>query len=147
MMQSMGGFPTNGRLCYPARAVPAPPTSLRKKLLPAIDEWQRLDSSDPAYLSFKRDLLQIEAQEHDPAHPLLLHCVPVHSRFQTPIFHKNFFFPSLTFAPSSPRHHFFCPTLSFSLFHDNKRTNERANERTNGNSPLLTSYSSFAYHH
>ncbi|SAM03679.1 hypothetical protein [Absidia glauca] len=41
--------------------------------------------SDLAYLSFKRDMLQIEAQEHDPAHTLLQQCVPVHSRFQTPI--------------------------------------------------------------
>ncbi|SAM09089.1 hypothetical protein [Absidia glauca] len=29
--------------------------------------WQHPIFSDPAYLSFKRDLLQIEAQEHDPA--------------------------------------------------------------------------------
>jgi hypothetical protein len=39
----------------------------------------------------------------------------------------------------------FLPPLSFSLLYDIKRTNERANERTDGNSPLLTSCSSFAY--
>ncbi|SAM02193.1 hypothetical protein [Absidia glauca] len=33
----------------------------------------------------------------------------------------------------------FLPPLSFSLLHDVKRTDKRANERTNGNSPLLTS--------
>jgi hypothetical protein len=41
----------------------------------------------------------------------------------------------------------FLPPLSFSLLHDVKRTNERANGRTNGNSPLLTSCSSFAYYY
>ncbi|SAM07175.1 hypothetical protein [Absidia glauca] len=40
--------------------------------------------SDPAYLSLKRDLLQIKAQELDPAHTLLQQCA-MHSRFQTPI--------------------------------------------------------------
>ncbi|SAL98482.1 hypothetical protein [Absidia glauca] len=29
--------------------------------------WHHSIFSDPAYLSFKRDMLQIEAQEHDPA--------------------------------------------------------------------------------
>jgi hypothetical protein len=41
----------------------------------------------------------------------------------------------------------FLPPLSFSLLHDVKRTNERADERTNGNSPLLMSCSSLAYHY
>ena len=41
----------------------------------------------------------------------------------------------------------FLPPMSFSLLHDIKRTNERANKLTNGNSPLLTSCSSFAYHY
>jgi hypothetical protein len=41
----------------------------------------------------------------------------------------------------------FLPPLSFSLLHDVKRTSERANGRTDGNSPLLTSISSFAYHY
>jgi hypothetical protein len=41
----------------------------------------------------------------------------------------------------------FLPPSSFSLLHDVKRTNEQANERTNGNSPLLTSCLSFAYHY
>ncbi|SAL98815.1 hypothetical protein [Absidia glauca] len=35
----MAGFPTNGRSFYLARAVLNPPTSLCKKLFPAIDEW------------------------------------------------------------------------------------------------------------
>jgi hypothetical protein len=85
-----------------------------------------------------------------PAHTLLQQCVPMHSRFQTPIDFKNFFMPSLIFAPSSPRHYFFASTLSFSFLHDDKRakrTNEQTSKRTNGNSPLLTSGSSFAHHY
>jgi hypothetical protein len=37
-------------------------------------------------------MLQIEAQEHDPAHTLLQQCVPMHSRFQTPIGYKIIYF-------------------------------------------------------
>jgi hypothetical protein len=37
----------------------------------------------------------------------------------------RFFLPVLYLAPSSPRHYFFASTLSFSFFHDDKRTNER----------------------
>jgi hypothetical protein len=51
--------------------------------------------------------------------------------FKTPIqaiYYKSYFFCSiLNFAPSSPRHHFFASTLSFSFFHDDKHTNERTN--------------------
>ncbi|SAM08421.1 hypothetical protein [Absidia glauca] len=84
-----------------------------------------------AYLSFKRDVLQIEAQGHDPAHTLLQQCVPVHSKFRTPIWlYTRTFFPSFTFAPSSLRHHFFASTVILSLRHNNKRTNERTNKRT-----------------
>ncbi|SAL98767.1 hypothetical protein [Absidia glauca] len=35
----MTGFPTNGRSFYLARAALDPPSSLCKKLFPAIDEW------------------------------------------------------------------------------------------------------------
>jgi hypothetical protein len=38
IMQPMAGFPANGRSFYLARAVLDPPTSLCKKLFPAIDE-------------------------------------------------------------------------------------------------------------
>ncbi|SAM01849.1 hypothetical protein [Absidia glauca] len=38
-LQSMAGFPTYGRFFYLARAALNPPTSLCKKLFPAIDEW------------------------------------------------------------------------------------------------------------
>ncbi|SAM02838.1 hypothetical protein [Absidia glauca] len=38
MMRSMAGFPINGRSFYLARAVLNPPTSLCKKLFPAIGE-------------------------------------------------------------------------------------------------------------
>ncbi|SAM01479.1 hypothetical protein [Absidia glauca] len=38
MVQSLAGFPTNSRSFYLARAVLNPPTSLCKKLFPAIDE-------------------------------------------------------------------------------------------------------------
>jgi hypothetical protein len=61
-----------------------------------------------------------------------------------------FFPPSFTFAPSSPRHHFFASPLSLSFSprrQSNERMNERADERTTGNSPLLTSCSPFAYHY
>ncbi|SAM03340.1 hypothetical protein [Absidia glauca] len=44
---------------------------LMMELHPCYPIWQHLTFSDPAYLSFKRDMLQIEAQEHDPAHTLL----------------------------------------------------------------------------
>jgi hypothetical protein len=53
-----------------------------------------------------------------------------------------------SFFPSSSL--FFIP-LSFSFLYDakrtNQRTNEQTNERTNGNSPFLTSWSSFAHHY
>ncbi|SAL99295.1 hypothetical protein [Absidia glauca] len=49
---------------------------LRMELHPCYPIWQHSIFSDPAYLSFKRDMLQIEAQEHDPAHTLLQQCVP-----------------------------------------------------------------------
>ncbi|SAM03208.1 hypothetical protein [Absidia glauca] len=39
LVQSMTGFPTYGRSFYLARATLSPPTSLCKKLIPAIDEW------------------------------------------------------------------------------------------------------------
>ncbi|SAM05297.1 hypothetical protein [Absidia glauca] len=38
---------------------------------PCYPIWQHQIFSDPAYLSSRRDMLQIEAQEHDPAHTLL----------------------------------------------------------------------------
>ncbi|SAL96384.1 hypothetical protein [Absidia glauca] len=38
MMRSMAGFPTNDRSFYLVRAALDPPTSLCKKLFPAIDE-------------------------------------------------------------------------------------------------------------
>ncbi|SAM08004.1 hypothetical protein [Absidia glauca] len=48
---------------------------------PCYPIWQHTIFSGPAYLSFRRDMLQIETQEHDPAHTLLQQCVPMHSRF------------------------------------------------------------------
>ncbi|SAM09537.1 hypothetical protein [Absidia glauca] len=103
--------------------------------------------SDSAYLSFKRDMLQIEAQEHDPAHTLLQQRVPMHSRFQTPIGYKDFFFLPSFYLLLLPLVITFLPHCHSFLLHDDKRTNERANERTDGNSPLLTSCSSFVYHY
>ncbi|SAL97861.1 hypothetical protein [Absidia glauca] len=38
LVRSMAGFPTYGRFFYPARAALDPPTSLCKKLFPAIGE-------------------------------------------------------------------------------------------------------------
>jgi hypothetical protein len=78
---------------------------------------------------------------------------------------RLFFCPSYYFARSSPCHYFFASTVI--LFTPRRRTNEqtskraneqtskraneqtskRANERTNGNSFLLMSRSSFAYHY
>jgi hypothetical protein len=43
-------------------------------------------------------MLKIEAQEHDPALTLLQQCVPMHSRFQTPIGYKIIFCPVLLFC-------------------------------------------------
>ncbi|SAM00264.1 hypothetical protein [Absidia glauca] len=40
--------------------------------------WQHSFFCDPAYLSFKKDMPQIEAQEHDPADTLLQQRVPMH---------------------------------------------------------------------
>jgi hypothetical protein len=49
MMRSMTGFPINGRSFYFARAALDLPTSLCKKLFPAIDEWH--DRLAAKYLS------------------------------------------------------------------------------------------------
>jgi hypothetical protein len=69
-------------------------------------------------------MLQIEAQEHDPAHTHLQQCVPMHSRFQTPIGYKVIFVcPCYYFAPSSPRHYFFASIVIF--FTPPRQTNER----------------------
>ncbi|SAM05586.1 hypothetical protein [Absidia glauca] len=54
---------------------------LMMELHPCYPIWQHSIFSDPAYLSFNMDMLQIEAQEHDPAPTLLQQCVPMHSRF------------------------------------------------------------------
>ncbi|SAM08318.1 hypothetical protein [Absidia glauca] len=62
---------------------------LMMELHPCYLIWQHSISSDPVYLSFKRDMLQIEAEEHDPAHTLLQQCLPMHSIFQTPIGYKG----------------------------------------------------------
>jgi hypothetical protein len=63
--------------------------------------------------------------------------------------YKNLLLPSFIFAPSSPRHYFLSPNVIFFTprRQTNERTNARPNERTNGNSVLLTSCSSFAYHY
>ncbi|SAM02993.1 hypothetical protein [Absidia glauca] len=171
-----------GQFFYLARAALSPPTSLCKKLFPAIGEWhdrlatkelsrgkpiqptvaenafvqvimmfrktfikdlvlmmelqpcypiwQHSIVSDPAYLSLKRDMLRIEAREYDPAHTLLQQCVPMHSRFQTPIGYKDSFLgPSYYFAPSSPRHYFFASIVI--LYTPRRQTNERTSKRTN----------------
>ncbi|SAM04830.1 hypothetical protein [Absidia glauca] len=120
---------------------------LMMELHPCYPLWQHSIFSDPAYLSLKRDMLHIEAQEHGPAHTLLQQCVPMHSGFQTPIGYKIIFYARSIILLLLPLVITFLPPLSSSLLHDDKRTNERANERTNGNSPLLTSSSSFAYHY
>jgi hypothetical protein len=39
LVQSMAGYPTYDRFFYLACAAPNPPTSLCKKLFPAMDEW------------------------------------------------------------------------------------------------------------
>ncbi|SAM07301.1 hypothetical protein [Absidia glauca] len=92
LVQSMAGFPTYGRFFYLAQLSPGNPIQpivtenafvqvimmIRKtfiqdsvimmELHPCYPIWQHTISSYPAILSFKRDMLQIEAQEHDPAH-------------------------------------------------------------------------------
>ncbi|SAM03491.1 hypothetical protein [Absidia glauca] len=53
LVRSMAGFPTYGRFFYIARAALDPPTSLCKKLFPAIGEWpdrlvvKELSTGDP----------------------------------------------------------------------------------------------------
>ncbi|SAM04456.1 hypothetical protein [Absidia glauca] len=105
---------------------------LPMELRPCYPDWQRSIFSDPAYLSSKRDILQIEAQEHDPAHTLLQQRVPMHSRFQTPIGHKIIVLPVLLFYSFFPSSLLFC-LQCHSLYSTttNERTNERVNERTN----------------
>ncbi|SAM01966.1 hypothetical protein [Absidia glauca] len=49
-------------------------SELMMELHPCYSIGQHSIFSDSAYLSFKRDMLQIEAQEHDPAHTLLQQC-------------------------------------------------------------------------
>jgi hypothetical protein len=64
--------------------------------------------------------------------------------------YKIFFCPVLQFCSFFPSSSLFLPPhviLFFSRRQTNERTNERANQRTNGNSPFLTSCSSFAYHY
>jgi hypothetical protein len=73
----------------------------------------------------------------------------LHSRFQTPIGYKNFFWPVLyfcSFFPSSSLFYLHIVILFTPQRQLNGRTNERANERLNGNSSLLMACSSFAYH-
>jgi hypothetical protein len=96
--------------------------------------------------------MQIEAQEHDPAHTLLQQCLPVHSGFQTPIGYKITFFSRPIILLLLHLVITFLPPLSFSILHDVKRTNERVNERTNGTLPfsrhahlLLTITNIFAF--
>jgi hypothetical protein len=75
-------------------------------------------------------------------------CVPMHSKFQNPIWLQDFFFCLFFILLLLPLViTFFASPLSFSLLHDDKRTNERTNERTNGKPPFLSSCSSFAYHY
>ncbi|SAM01826.1 hypothetical protein [Absidia glauca] len=101
---------------------------LMMELHPCYPIWQHSLFSDPAYLSFQRDMLQIEAHEHDPALTLLQQCAPMHSRFQTPNGYKIIFFcPSCYFAPSSPRQYFFASLVI--LFTPRRQTNKRTNER------------------
>ncbi|SAM01716.1 hypothetical protein [Absidia glauca] len=100
------------------------------ELHPCYPIWQHPIFSDPAYLSFKRDMLQIEVQEHDPAHTLLQQCVPMHFRFRTPIGYKISFLPvllSCSFFPSSLL--FFASIVI--LLTPRRRTNERTSKRTN----------------
>ncbi|SAM00342.1 hypothetical protein [Absidia glauca] len=101
LVRSMKGFSTYGRFFYLARTALSPPTSLCKKFTGDHDAqedfYTRLGAHDgfPPMLSHLtpfnlfwsslfviqkvRDILQIEAQEHDPAHTLLQQRVPMHS--------------------------------------------------------------------
>jgi hypothetical protein len=61
---------------------------------------------------------------------------------------RFFFLPVLLFCsffPSSLLFFFHCHSLYSTT--SNERANEQTNKRTNGNSPLFTSSSSFAYHY
>jgi hypothetical protein len=76
-------------------------------------------------------------------HTLPTMCALYTLDFKSRFDYKNFFYARPSFLLLLPLVFTFLPPLSFPLLHDVKRTNERANERLNGNSPLLTSRSSF----
>jgi hypothetical protein len=75
-------------------------------------------------------MLQIEAQEHDPAHTLLQQCVSMHSRFETPIGYKIIFFARPIILLLLPLVITFLPPIVI-LFTPRRRTNERTRKRTN----------------
>ncbi|SAM00933.1 hypothetical protein [Absidia glauca] len=125
----MAGSPTNGRSFYLARSALNLPTSPCKKSFPAIDEWQnRLVAKE------------LSPDNNDPIQPTVAANAFVQAimmprkTFSNPdLSTRTIFSPVLIFAPSSPRHYFFC-LHCHSLYSTttNERTNEQTNERTNG---------------
>ncbi|SAM05752.1 hypothetical protein [Absidia glauca] len=91
----MAGFPTNGQSFYLARAVLNPPTSLCKKLFPAIGEWhdrlaaKELSPGDPIQpnvaenafvqmiMMFRKTFIQDSAlmKELHPCYPIWQHLI------------------------------------------------------------------------
>jgi hypothetical protein len=75
-------------------------------------------------------MLQIEAQEHDPAHTLLQQCVPMHSKFKTPIGYKVIFFARPSILLLLPLVITFLHPIVI-LFTPRRQTDERTSKRTN----------------
>ncbi|SAL96481.1 hypothetical protein [Absidia glauca] len=101
----MAGFPTYGRFCYLARAALNPPTSLCKKLFPAIGEWhdrlaaKELSPNDPIQptvaensfvqvtMMFRKTFIQdsVLMVELQPCYPIWQHTIfsdPVYLSFK-----------------------------------------------------------------
>ncbi|SAL96651.1 hypothetical protein [Absidia glauca] len=95
------------------------------ELRPCHPIWQHsIFSVVACSLWYVRDLLQIEAQEHDSAHTLLQQCVPMPSGFETPIGYKFIFIAVLLFCSFFPSSILFC-------LHCHSPYSTTSNERTN----------------
>ncbi|SAM08184.1 hypothetical protein [Absidia glauca] len=97
----MAGFPTYGRFFYLAHSALNPPTSLCKKLFPAIDEWhdrlaaKELSPGDPIQPTFAENafvqviMMLRKTFIHDSVLMMELHsCYPIwqHSIFSDPAY-------------------------------------------------------------
>jgi hypothetical protein len=130
----------------------APPSDTNY-VWPCHPIWQHSSFSDPALLPFKR---QVNIIALECSSMLTLICLATHFSnnvclctldFKPRFGYKNFFFACSSFLLLLPLVITLLPHCHSFLLHDDKLTNERADERLNGNSSLLMSCSSFAYHY